>query len=1093
MGAVEQAVDAAANFVGPFVDADAKNSAQRSGGKDLDIAVLVRQAIEHLQAINTADLAADPDAPYDASLAGVVYGLLDLTISLGILPYLSSGVAFSQRPRSVLVATFTVSPRQHEELLSETLPSLLTILGQREGTGLQPLIAQRSLPDIISALAELSFSPQRTQQAHSIFEPAYNDLLARSPVSRLLPVLTTFLQQPLPAWLKPRMAAELAAVPLRPHGVRHIIEFLSLSYLSKNSHVPTDASGPQSRVPIPLEAVTQASKLLVSPPRETDQDEWIRQLTPQLWSLLDGDEGRELSRAAGQIIAGGILSKRATGAPGTVGWKLFAQPILENISPKGTATAMLRNSTQDRVVIPDQDLLLALQRLSVITTSYSHAGLIKRLVGPVLLPLWALLNYVRSKRSLDKAWGELSRHIIFRYITVACDPKQMDKIATNLFWNGNSDWTFGPGTRGGIEIRMRQAVGAGGAGEIGSILSHIGDLAERVDLLVTLLADAKVSDDIAGLIFLQVTKRWLSPNQDSKATVLLETEHDPLSALTDAKLSEALALKFKDSFARSPKHIIEFMSQLLQNYISDHCAKVERQSKSHKPSRANLGSIVTTTPGPGDKTIQGDTADEDLVLFAISILNTLVAAPDLDRTCSNDALLLQVSGHLQYLVHPSHEGLVSPVIVNSANSLLQLLNPTVLGSDLNRANVDALADHRIVLKEALQELTSPEAPNRTWGLSVLLKVIQNTSAFPVIDVPSTTYLVLSASLADAESYVHTAAMPVLVALALRTPHPVMKILVDALLDVDEHSLALSRGRMTEAKEQALQEALDFRLRVGEVLNSVVLDNGFWQSGSNREIKYTSVQKMASACLSLASRRGQRHKTQSLRQAVSLQIVQQEEEEQAAWGGPVPNVFEADEEAWAADRSDYEALSKIVKGWEDTGIEEDVRIRASAMSILGTLFEKRVQYVGQATVDAGLQIVLLILTMEKAEALFLLRRAAVLVIMGLLRALDEQLDAGEHGDVDLGVKQQDEVERVLRWTKDGDGDELVRDHAESVMEGLETLQMKKLYRMRDDGMKLGPDLGLEGGLRGLTVRPEMEGRQGGQGREGRLRMVVEEIE
>ncbi|KAF9696120.1 hypothetical protein EKO04_006179 [Ascochyta lentis] len=1085
MGALEQAVDAAVNFVGPFVDA--KNGAQRNGGKNFDNVDLVREAIEHLQAINTADLAADPDAPYDASLAGVVYGLLDLATSLGILPYLSSGVAFSQRPRSVLVATFTVSSRQHEGLLLETLPSLLSILNQTEGTGLQPLLAQRSLPDIISALAELSFSPQRTQETHSAFRPAYDDLIYRCPTSRLLPVLTTFLQQPLPAWLKVPMEMELAAVPIRPHGVRHVIEFLSLSYMSKNSQVPRDASGPQSRIPIPLEAVTQASKLLVSPPREKIQDDWIRQLAPQLFGLLDGDEGRELSRAAGQIIAGGILSKRSTGAPGTVGWSIFAQPILEAIFPKDTVTAVSRSSTQDRILVQEQDLLLSLQRLSVITTSYSHAGLIKRLVGPVLLPLWALLNYARSKRSLDKVWGELPRKIISRYIATACDAKQIDRIATNLFWDGSSFWTFGPGTKGGIEIRMRQNVGGSGAGEIDSILSHIGDLSGRVDVLVTLLADAHVSDDMAGLIFLQVTKRWLSSDQNSKMTLLLESGDDPLSALTDAKLSEALASRFRDSFARSPQHIFEFMGQLLGNYISHDRAKSDRQSNSHKPSRANLGSIVTAKTGPGGKASEGDTADDDLVSFAISILNTLVAAPGFERTRWNDALLLRVVENLQYLVHRSHEGLLSPVIANSASSLLHLLDPVALHSDPSKPHVEPLAEHRNTLKEALQDLSSPEAPNRTWALSTLLKVIQNTSSFPVLDVPSVTYLVLSASLADAESYVHTAAMPVLVALAIRAPHPVMKILVEAFIDVEESSLKLSKGRMTEAKEQALQEALDYRLRVGEVLNRVVLDDDFWQSRSGRDAKYTSMQRATSACLSLASRRGQRKNTQSSRQAVSLQIVQQREEEEAAWGGPIPNVFEADEPNSAADRSDYEALSRIVKGWEDTGIEEDVRIRASAMSIFGTILEKRLLFVDQATIDAGLQIVLLILTMEKAEAFYILRRAAVLVVMGLLRALDEQLGAGEETGVGLGMKQQDEVERVLRWTRDGDGDELVRDHAESVVEGLETLRMKKLYRIRDEGITLGPDLGLEGGLRGLTVKPEVEEGQ------GKARMIVEEIE
>lgn len=1087
MGAVEQAVDAAANFIGPFVDASAKHDVQCDGNKDSDNAALVREAIKHLQAINTADLAADPDAPYDASLAGVVYGLLDLTISLGILPYLSPGVAFSRRPRSVLIATFTVSSHLRKEPLSVTVPPLLAFLEQQEGTGIQPLLAQRCLPDIVSALAELAFSPQHAQQDHSTFEPAYNNLLARTPTSRLLPILTTFLQQPLPAWLKARMGTELATVPIRNHGVRHVIEFLSLSYLSNNSQVPQNASGPQSQIPIPLEAVTQASKLLTSPPSGTRQDEWIQKLEPQLWSLLDGTEGRELSRAAGQIIAGGILSKKSTGAPGTVGWKTFAQPILETIRPKNITTAVLRESTKDHVLIQDQDLLLALKRLAVITTSYSHAGLVKRLIGPTLLALWALLNYARLKRSLGKVWTELPHSIIVRYMTVAGDPKQIDTIATNPFWDGPVDWTFGPGTRGGVEVRVRRDGGPGGMDGMESILSRISDLAARIDLLVSLLADAKVSDEVVGLVFLQVTKRWLSPSHVTKAALLLGSDDDPLAALTDAKLSEALASKFKDSFARSPQHIIELMDQLLQNYVSNHQARLGRRAKSHKPSRANLGSIVAPSSETRDGNSEDSTSEEDLVSFAISILSTLLTTPSFKQTPTTDALLSQVVEQLKYLVHVQDRSPISPLIVDSARSLLQALNSSALGADPGTVYMDPLASHRTTLQAALQDLSSPEAPNRRWSLSTLHKLIGNVSSFPVIDVPATSYLVLSASLADPESYVHGAAIPVLVALALRAPHPTVQILVDAFLDVDERSLKLSKGRRTDEKERELQESLDYRLRVGEVLSKILFSDDFWIEKSNKGAKHTSIQQITSACLSLASRRGQRHKTQSSRQAVSLRIVQQQDEAEAAWGGPIPNILEREGEASADDQAEYEALSKIVQGWEETGIEEDVRIRASAMSVLGTVLEKRLEFVSQATVDAGLQIVLLILTMETAEAFFILRRAAVLVFMGLLRALDEGLEAGEDSNVGLGIKQQDEVERVLRWVRDEDGDALVRDHAASVLEGLEIVQMKKLYKFSDEGVKLGPDLGLASGLRGLNVRPDAD-----EGR-GKRRMVVEEVE
>ncbi|KAJ4309990.1 hypothetical protein N0V94_008656 [Neodidymelliopsis sp. IMI 364377] len=872
MGIVEQAVDAAANFIGPFVDAGAKYEAQRNNGSDYEKAALVREAIEHLQAINTSDLAADPDAPYDASLAGVVYGLLDLATSLGILPFLSSGVAFSQRPRSVLIATFAIPSSQSGELLSETINPLLSILKQKEGAGLQPLVAQRSLPDIVSALAELS---------------------------------------------------------------------------------------------------------------GTSQDEWIQTLEPQLYNLLDGHEGRELSRAAGQIIAGGIL--------------------------------------------------------------------------------------------------------ILRYMTTVCDPRQIDTITTDLFWNGKLSWTLGSGSKGGIEIRMRRMKEANTATEMESMFARISDLTTRVDLFVSLLEDAKASDDVIGLIFLQVTKRWLRPAQNKKEILLLDSDDDPLMALTDAKLSEALASRFKASFARSPQHVVELMSQILRRYVSDHRIQSDRQMRSRGPSRTTLGSIVASRIGPEERYKAGDTADEDLASFAMSILITLVSTPDFKQTPTTNALLAEVAGHLQYLIRPQLHASIPPVVVNSANNLLGLLRSTALAPGPGEPDVDPLIKHRTVLKAALQDMTSPEAPNRTWALDTLRKLIQDHDSFPVIDIPSTTYLVLSASLADPESYVHSASVPVLVTLAIRAPHPVIKILVDALFDVDERSLKLSKGKMTDAKEQELQEALDYRLRVGEVLNNILLVDSFWQNSTDMPVKYASIKRICEACLSLTSRRGQRHQTRSTRKTVSLQILQQQKEAEAAWGGPIPNILEADDEASTADRADYVALNKIVKGWENTGIEEDVRIRASAMSIYGTILEKRLEFVNQATVDAGLQMVLLVMTIETAESFFILRRAAVLVVMGLLRAVDAKLEVGEESAVGLATKQQEEVERVVRWSRDEDGDELVRDHAASVVEGLETLRMKKLYRIRDEGMRLGPDLGLEGGLRGLNVRPEADEGQ------YRRKMILEEIE
>lgn len=1086
MGIIEDAVDTAANFVGPFVDKARKNNERPTHQADLDTEDLVNQALSHLQAINSADLTADPNAPYDASLAGVVYALLDLITSLGILPYLSRGLAFSQRPKSVLTIVVIPSQNRTEGLLVEVVRVLLAILKQ-EGSGIQPLVSQRILPDVISALAELSMSPEKDPETRSVFKPLYDDVVSRIPTSRLLLILTTFLQQPLPSWIKPHMSRELAMVPLRNRGIRHTIEFLSLSYLNKNSHVPQEAAGPSSQIPIPLEAITQASRLLLSPPSGVAQDEWLRSLELQLWNLLDGNEGKELSRAAGQIIAGGILSRKTTGAPGTVGWNLFARPILEALYPRNTVATTTRPSTNDQVVVSEESLKLALKRLHTIASSHSHAGLLKRLVGPLLLPLWALFNYAKARPSLNQEWSKLPQSILSRYMTLVCDAKQINAITTNLLWDGDAAWIFGPGSQGGVEIRARSSKsdGAGALEDMDSILSRISNLDQRINYLVTILLEADIADDVAGTLFVQTAKRWLSPTQQENKLLTNEPDMDPLAALMDAKLSEAMASKFKDKFVRSPQHVLELMGQLLRNFADGHKSRNANLTMSNIPRRANLGKIVQKEGMGKEMGTDENTADEELVSFALSIINTLVTSPEFKPTATTEKLTPDLVETLQYLSSRHAQLPISPLITNAATNLVHHLAPAAISkSSPTTTIVDSLAEHRATLKTISTELTSPEPPNRTWALHTLHKIIQDASAFPAIDIPSTTHLLLSASLADAESYVHTAAMPVLVDLAVRSPKPVVRILVDAFLDIDEQSLKLTRGKQTEEKERELQEALDFRLRVGQVLNDFILQDTFWTHCNDGTIPRLIIE----ACLSLAGRRGQRKETLSSRTLLLAEEERLREEGEAAWGGPIPNLLSPESESDSSVPLDaeLEALSKIVKGWQETGLEEDVRLRTSALSILGTVFEHRLSFLSQTVVDAGLQTVVYVLTLEGSSPKAILRRAAVLVVMGLLRGLDAALEQGVESAVGLGVRQREEVGRVIGWVRAEDGDALVRDHAESVVEGLETLDMKKLYKVRDEGLRLGPDLGLEGKLRGLDVEVNVSGSSA-------RKMVVEEIE
>jgi hypothetical protein len=300
------------------------------------------------------------------------------------------------------------------------------------------------------------------------------------------------------------------------------------------------------------------------------------------------------------------------------------------------------------------------------------------------------------------------------------------------------------------------------------------------------------------------------------------------------------------------------------------------------------------------------------------------------------------------------------------------------------------------------------------------------------------------------------------------------------VDIDERSLLLK-------KEQDIQQALDFRLRVGEVLNNFVLDDDYWIRGSNVGTRLSSVKMMVDAVLSIASRRGQRKETLSQRTSILELERQKNEEAEAAWGGPIPNLLDPEGEN-PAEQAERDALFKIVHGWEDTGIEDDVRIRASALSILSVVFEHRLELLKQSTIDAGLQMALQILVVETGPVKAILRRAAVLVVMGLLKGMDTLLELGRESTAGLGMRQTQEVESVLSWVRDEDSDELVKGHADNVIEGLETWKMKKLFKIRDEGMALGGDLGLGSNLQGLDINPLAHTE-----RKERGRPIVEEVE
>lgn len=898
-----------------------------------------------------------------------------------------------------------------------------------------------------------------------------------------------------PPWLRTALTQTFARVPLRPYGVRQLIELISF--------------GHGSPVPSSQGVVTQVVNILsLPPPPPLTQDVWFEKLASQLWGLLDGDAGPEMSEAAGQIIAS-ILARRSLGAPGTAGWQCFAEPMLQPFNPVIEQTPgrskPSKSSTpaMDPKLVLEATLLQALKRLALLTSSHPHPGLAKRLISPIVLPLWGLLSYANQFPLSGPEWAKLSRSILLRYFQIAETPKFLDLVASNLLWNGEAGWTYGPGSQGGVEIRRRSKEHA--LGNVETIFIRLQTLNGRVESFTSLLSKGKVADDIVITIFLNATKRWLECARGSKtntATSLTdELEEDPLETLTNAKLSEAMSSELKANFAAHPKHVLELARTLLEDFVENKKSKRRHEVKIKHSVRAGLGHIVKTEvsdtgSSPSNSTDAFSATDtdpeEDIAAFSISLIYTILNDSNFKRTSETDALLAEIAPVLDFIASEEWKGYIVATTQNAAKTLLTVL-PSSQNLSPSSKPIDPDVAARSTLQTALAELQSPEPPIRTHALSAIRSLASSPKNSHIIDIPSTTHLIISSTLSDPDSYVHTAAIPTLVSLAALAPALVTGILAEAFID-DGETLLKSTSKKQDAETNIIA-SLELRLRLGETLHSILSSPAVWDLSHQTDPTGThrALHSIIAATVTLSSRRGlHRPATLSARNSAAAAQIRLREEGEEAWGGAMPSLNAEEEVESSFQRQERETLERVVKGWEDTGLEEDVRIRASALSILGEAMEERFEGVWQVELDRAVEIALGCVVFERGVEKAILRRAAVLVVLGALKGLDRRLEGSGGGDggvgagVGLSTGKWEEVERVLKWVKSEDSDEITRGHAGVVLEGLETWRMKSWFGLRAEGADIDMRLstGLEGGMRGLVVGLD-EGKKG--------KRIIEEVE
>lgn len=921
-----------------------------------------------------------------------------------------------------------------------------------------------------------------------------------TPSSVLLPTLSAFLQAETVAWFKSTISKQIAHVPLRPGGVLHTIMFIASQVApTLGQEAQTDPSiGPHFTV----QGMMQISRLLSSVPQDMDPAVYFTAVAPQLLELLDGNDP-DLKKTASYVIGNGILGKRAYGAPGTVGHSIFVEPVFAALTAEINNSSMRwlpnraeggllgssRPGTQSpsNILVASELVDFALMRMKSLALLHPNPGLVKRIVYPILLPLWGLACY--SHQEQLTATHEDAMALLQTYFSISVGIQPLKKVVDNLLWDGGSTWTYAKDSRGRVALIKR----ARSENNQYNVIRLMDSLQSRMDLFIGLLGSDPRTEERTGDIFLHVSQIWLVQSHDAEnagASVKAERIGDSeniIQKLVCAKVAEKLLDNFKDTLSRRPLRVLELIKQVIDGELHALAAR-EKRKQSQKAGKVSLSSLARILP---EETQNQDEASEqdvsESLSTAFSLLSTVLASPEFAMSQETHALLESIKKHLDQLIPLLPSALSKPATTSSMLLEIQLTSPEHDATKPAPPHITDLETHR----QALANLNSDLPPVQAEGFSLLSKLILKSS--PVLDIPSTLTLLLSIITDISETtandeFIYLNAIKLIGTLASRHPRTVIKTLVVSYTDRSE------------------QRTLDQRLKIGESLLRTAQDLGEALAGETAKV-------LCEGVIAVAGRRGHKPQTQKARQQQEEQERRQKEREerkQKQLGLPnLADLIDSDSDSETPEQNAHAAAIVAAWGAGASADEqpEDLRIRASAISILASAVQTNILGLGPDIVSSAVDLALATLTLEPAPESSILRRASVVLILDILKALDSAREARNGKDVGFGFSLTDDgmlpgprsshargpstvgsipsMQRTLGFIESVETDGIVRGHLRVLIESLEAWMEKSLMWGIGDRDGGEPKLELGDRIAGLSVDP-LAGRRSERPR-------IEEIE
>ncbi|EFX06563.1 protein required for cell viability [Grosmannia clavigera kw1407] len=898
--------------------------------------------------------------------------------------------------------------------------------------------ARQTLVESLVSLGTRAFDPDASDgQAVAASRQQFSELVQGVQPVSLLPALNVLIQPGhVPEWLRAELTSTLALLPLRAGGVRATLEFVfSVHPAGGSANAAAAAAAPQTEgASITHEALKMATRLLASPPARATASSWFEGIAPQLMSLLDGHDGLELAKVASYVIGFGILGRKSFGAPGAPGWKHFAEPILAAIDPTtsssrsssrgGDAVVDLRRDAVT-VLVPQQEVSRGLRRLQTLIISHPNPGLTRRLLGPLVLPLWALSSWPQGVRQIEDEYSLPARNLLRIYLRISFSGEKVLPMIQSLLFDGPRDptkkpqWIYQVAQSGDGICIVTAPIDQPDVAEV--LQSRLHEIEPKCDALLNMLVAISTDDDAISTVFLTLFARRMSAKKQKQGpraaadVVLIKQEDedekevvadDPLAELLESSVLQRVMERFPEKLARRPQDIVKLVEGML---------------------------------------VQLDEAD-DSTAVALSLLNLVVTAPGFRKAQIAAATVQSIEASLERI--STHSGTGTGAVAETAATAKNLLlflryrdemeepDATAPTTDADRRRTEDRKTYSLAISYITQADAPP--PVRSEGLSLLQGLITANSA--VLDVAALLVL-LSSLLDESEDYVNLRVVRMFAQVADRHPRATTRELLDHYVDAGE------------------TRRVDTRLRFGEALLQVIQRLGETFAGE-------TAQQVGQTLLETAGRRGRRPKTAAKQAREERQREMRGRKVEADEEGSDEDENERENEN---DRKTNEILSRIVDGWGSRRGSEDVRIRASALSILATAVETNVAGLGASLTSAAVDLCLHVLAIEPEPEKAILRRAAIVLVLSFVRALHDAREAHRRLGFGLTQASQDDILRILRYVAATDEDGLVRQHAADVIESLQNWQLGSLVPMAgDDGA--GPGLGR---LAGLSLHPSLD--------------------